>query len=174
MPSLLCSPTQSFPDSASPLAIGLQSLIETIVLPDAQWVIQNQDMNNLIVYKVSCEPSSSLVIIHSVRIKEDLTWSLSVHGFLVDSLKCGLLSDIPESMCQSSLVKLLNLLDKCNVCPGNPDSGFVEMAEAKKGQLMSKDRRNVIARVDSFSPVFCGGKLHAKTVRVSTCAVLAD
>ncbi len=118
MPSLLCSPTQSFPDSASPLAIGLQSLIETIVLPDAHWVIQNQ-------YKVSREPSSSLVITHSVRIKEDLTWSLSVHGFPVDSLKCGLLSDIPESMCQSSLVKLLNLLDKCNVCPGNPDSNII-------------------------------------------------
>ncbi len=100
VPSLLCSPTQSFPDSVSPLAIDLQSLIETIVLPDAHWVFQNQDMNHLIVYKVSREPSSSLVITHSVRIKEDLTWSLSVHGFLVDSLKCGLLSDIPESMCQ--------------------------------------------------------------------------
>ncbi len=183
----MCSPTPSslsYPDSAScsvmsavsgpPLAVGFQSLMRDFVLPDAHWAIQSQGMNNLALYKVSTEPSSSLVITHSVRIKEDLTWSLSIHGFLVDSSRCRVLSGIPEHMCPSSLEKLLKLLDKCNVCPGNPDDRFVEMVEAKKGQLMSKDGKTVTATVDSFSSVFCIGKIHAKTVRVSTCELLAD
>lgn len=139
----MCSPTPSslsFSDSASgiatsavsspPLAVGLQSLIRSFVLPGAHWAIQSQDMNNVALYKVSTEPSSSLVITHSVRIKEDLTWG---HGFLVDSSRCRLLSEIPECMCPSSLEKLLKLLDKCNVCPGNPDIALLKWLRQKRG-----------------------------------------
>lgn len=172
-------PDFSCPDSApnadiSSLTGDLQTLMRNFVLPGNHWIIQGQGVNNLAVYKISTQPSSLLVITHSVRIKENLSWNLSVHGFQVDSLKCRLLSGIPEKLCPNSLEELLKLLDKCNICPGNPDSGYIEMVEAKRGQLMSKNRQNVTATVDSFSPVFLNGEKYAKTVRVSTCELLVE
>jgi hypothetical protein len=46
------------------------------------------------------------------------------------------------------------------------------MTEARKGVLMSKDRKSVTATVDDFSPVFEKGVWYEKTVRVSTCEML--
>ena len=75
-------------------------------------------------------------------------------------------------MYAGSLQSLVSLLDKCSVCPGHPDAHFILMAESKKGKLMSKDRRNVVARVDDFTPVTLNGEQYAKTIRVSTCELL--
>ena len=61
-------------------------------------------------------------------------------------MKCGLLSDISKKLCSKSLEQLLNILDKCHKCPGNPDNGYIEMVETKKGQLMSKGRQAVTAK----------------------------
>ena len=112
------------------------------------------------------------MITHCVRITEHLTWNLSIHGTQVDSLKCELLAEIPETLNQTSLGKLLELIDSCNVCPGNPDTGYVEMAVARKGQLISKKHDIVTAIVDSFAPVSCRGKLYTNTIRVSSCELL--
>lgn len=158
----------------SSLTGSLEALVRNFVLPSNQWIIKGQGMNNIAVYKTSTHPSSPLVVTHSVRIQENLSWNLFVHGSQVDSLKCTLLTGIPEILSPSSLEEFLKLLDKYNICPGNPDSGYIEMVEAKKGQLMSKNRQNLIATVDSFSPVFLNGEKYAKTVRVSTCELLVE
>jgi len=104
-------------------------------------MVKSQGARTLDIFKLSTQPSSSLVITHSVRIQEDLTWNLSVHGCQVDPLQCGLLASIPENVCLASLKELLKLLDECAVCPGNPDAVYVEMVESKKGKLMSRDRK---------------------------------
>ena len=110
------------------------------------------------------------MITHSVRIAGNLTSNLSVHDFQLDSLKCRLLFDIPETLDRTSLEELVKLIDKCNVCLGNPDTGYIEMVESKKGHLMSKDKKDITSAIDKFSPVCYGDKQYAKTVRVSSCA----
>ena len=84
----------------------------------------------------------------------------------------GLLSDVPEILNHISLEKLLKLIDSCNVCPGNPDRCYIEMIEAKKGRLMSKNGQDISAAIDSFSPVHHSDKQYSKTVRVSSCELL--
>ena len=119
----------------SSLTGSLEALVRNFVLPSNQWIIKGQGMNNIAVYKTSTHPSSPLVVTHSVRIQENLSWNLFVHGSQVDSLKCTLLTGIPEILSPSSLEEFLKLLDKYNICPGNPDSGCIEMVEAKKGAV---------------------------------------
>ena len=141
---------------------NLQTLRNGLILPSS-WTVQYQGVNSLVVYRISAHPSSPLVITHSVRIAGNLTWNLSVHGFQLDSLKCRLLSDIPEK-----------LIDKCNVCLGNPDTGYIEMVESKKGHLMSKDKKDITSAIDKFSLVCYRNKQYAKTVRVSSYDLIVE
>ena len=101
-------------------------------------------MNSLVVHRISAHPSSPLVITHSVGIAGILTWNLSVHGFQLDSLKCRLLSDIPETLDRTSLEEFVKLIDKCNVCLGNPNTGYIEMVGSKKGHLMCPRTRKTL------------------------------
>ena len=109
-------------------------------------------MNSLVVYRISTHPSSPLVITHSVRIAGNPTWNLSGHGFHLDSLKCRLLSDIPETLDRTSLEELVKLIYKCKVCLGNPDTGYIETVESNKGHLMSKDMKDITSAIDKFLP----------------------
>ena len=95
-----------------------------------------------------------------------------MHGSQVDTQRCSALSSVPMKMCSKSLQSLVSLLDKCIICPGHPDAQFIRMAESKKRKLMSRDRKNVVGRVDDFSPVTLNGEQYAKTIRVSTCELL--
>ena len=92
-----------------------------------------------------------------------MSMSLSVHGHPI-TMEHDFLSNVPMILSEESLQELLQLLDRCSVCPGNSDEHYVLMAESmKRGELTSRDRKTVIARVDDF---------FKKTVRVSTCEVL--
>ena len=44
---------------------------------------------------------------------------------------------------------MLSLLDNSVVCPGDPDEQFMEMAKAKKGNLLSRDGKRVESDDDS-------------------------
>lgn len=57
---------------------------------------------------------------------ESLSWNLS-DGFQLDLLNCGLLSDIPGTLNRTSLEKLLKIVYKCSIYPGNPDQCYIEM-----------------------------------------------
>ena len=127
---------------------GFQSLLTNLVLPAKHWTIQNEVTSHVLVYILS-DHSSSLVNTHCVRIKDDLTWTLLVHGIEVCAQKCGLLS---KYLCQYSLVEFLNLLDSLKVSPGHPDKEFVEMVESKKGRLTSKKGKRINAQ---FFACFC-------------------
>ena len=52
------------------------------------------------------------------------------------------------------------------------DEEYVPMVESVKGRMMSQDRKNIIAKIDDFSPVMLNGKHFPKTVHVMTCEVL--
>ena len=60
------------------------------------------------------------------------------------------------------------------MCPGHPDKNFVEMLIAKKGKIMSKNGKDVVATIDSAVPVLLNGDIYAQTVRKSSCEVLTN
>ena len=78
-------------------------------------------------------------------------------------------SSIPHTIDYNSLLHLLHLLDKLNVCPGNPDTKFVSMAEACKGKFFATNS-DAKAYLDKF-PVRLNGRLYQATVRTSSCSL---
>ena len=74
---------------------------------------------------------------------------------------------------KSYVQQLLSLLDNSMVCPGHPDEQFMEMAKAKKGNLLSRDGK-VVVRVDDYSPVMLNGDTYQATLRFHNCEVLVS
>ena len=62
-------------------------------------------------------------------------------------------------------------MDKCTVCPGNPEKRFVEMADSQKGQFKDSHGR-VTVQVDDDFLVRLNGTIYHRTVRTSTCSIL--
>ena len=89
-------------------------------------------------YKIiDSDHTQPLAISHDIVIFSDCTWVLHVHGHKVDSTLCPLLGSIPSTLSTKSLVAFLQLLDRLNVCVGQPDSRFVTMVQQKNDTIMS-------------------------------------
>lgn len=97
-----------------------------------------------------------------------------VYGHHVSSSRCIPLSSIPDKLDQDSLKLLLSKPDCSKVCPKHPDHNFVEMLLSKKGKVMSRDGKDVVASIDSSVPVNLNGDIYTHTVRRSTCEILTS
>lgn len=172
--SSIPQPSSRQPSPVSNPVLGCQTLLQSTLskvrLPNASWINQASGLDHVAICKVSDQPSSSrqtldLVITFCVIVRNDLSWSLSVHGHQIDLEQQSnrFLSNVPMILSEESLQELLLLLDRCSVCPGNPDNQYILMVEAMKGKLMSLDRKTIIASVDDF---------FEKTIRVSNCELL--
>ena len=114
--------------------------------------------------KILSSPSSSnqpLIVSHSLLINKDFTWTLHVLGHEIEKHANDLIRDIPDRLNISSFSNLLSLLDSANICPGNSQSHFVEMANSRKGTFMSANKQPV-------------AKLEDSTIRNIDCHVLTD
>ena len=164
------------PTDSEASVTALSDLIDS-PLPSDQWIIQNHLPDNVIICKVSSQYSSdrhSLSVTHCLTINRDLSWTLSVHGMKLDARMCPLLSKVSTKLSKkSSLQQLLYLLENSIVCPGHPDEQFMEMAKAKKGNLLSRDGK-IVASVDDYSPVTLNGDTYQATVRFRDCEVLVS
>ena len=61
----------------------LTSVLGDINLPSSQWIVQGQDRDYIAVCKVSDQPclsTQSIVVTHCIIIRDDMSWSLLVHG----------------------------------------------------------------------------------------------
>ena len=90
------------------------------------------------------------------------------------STTCTLLSDVPDKVDHESLRTLVGKLEDGRVCPGHPDTHFVEMVIAKKGTLTSSDGKEVVAALDSTASVELNGEVHTQTVRHRSCEILTN
>ena len=88
---------------------------------------------------------------------------------------CPLLSKISTKLSKKSSYNscVLSLLDNSVVCPGDPDEQFMEMAKAKKGNLLSRDGK-LVARVDDYSPVMLNGDTYQVQRTVSDISILVS
>ena len=82
-----------------------------------------------------------MVISHCLCICSDLTWEAHVYGHKLSPTNDAIspLSSVPPKLDQQSLTSLLQLMDKCRVCPGNPEKHFLAMDDSRKGKFKAGD-----------------------------------
>ena len=108
-----------------------------MLLPSQLWCLRKKEsLDGIMIYKASEQASPALVplkITHCITIKGDLSWGLSIHGYLVNKNRCRLLSEFLDHLTQATLHKLLSFVEKCKVCPSYPDLKFVKWLKKGKG-----------------------------------------
>ncbi len=108
----------------------LESIKRSLCLPR---MIQKADPYvKLQIYKLTSTPSTSLVVTHCLTISSDLSWSLFVQNQEITSDKCPLLFGIPDHLTSESATSFLKVIDKLEVCAGQPDLKFVEFIQSQK------------------------------------------
>ncbi len=91
---------------------------------------------------------SSFAVSICITVNNNFSWNVSVNGVKTQPQNCGVLKRYPTIIDVHTLQLLIANVDKCIVYPGNPDRNFVEIAEAKKGELKAKNGVNIAARLD--------------------------
>ena len=120
-----------------------------------------------------CKLSNSSVqptVSHSIVIESDFSWKVYMYGHEVKIADCSSFEHIPDHLDSTSLQKLMLAADACTICPGNPDSHFVTMCEARKDQFVSV-KGEVTAYNDKNCIIDFGGKQYSRTVRTSNCSI---
>ena len=149
------TPCMSLPPAVSDQAQQedpLTTLHAAIVL-NPQWVDRSSLPDKIIVCKLS-DANDLPSVTHSIMVNGDLSWKITVHGQCVPS-NCSLLSHVPSKLTVKSFKSLLSIVDTCSVCPGHPDPHFINLLEAKKGKLLSKDGSEV-AIIDKHGVILNG------------------
>lgn len=138
------------------------------------WIVQTP-CPNIQLCIVSDQSSSSkqpLKVTHSLTVHEDMTWEVFVFGHKVNCIHTPL-SIIPQHLNADSLLRLLKLVEKSTVCPGNPDMRFVELVSSRKGKRIMSGSGTLKAYVDDGFDVVMDGKVFCSTVRTAACTILS-
>ena len=96
----------------------------------------------------ACSSNQPLVVSLSLTINEDFTWKLFVLGQQLEKQMNTLLCDIPYHLDVVSFSNLYSVLDSANICTGNSQSHFVDMANSRKGMFLSASKQP-IARLET-------------------------
>ena len=156
------------PDQRQPLLM----LCTNLTLPPS-WNCQTPTETCVRFYKLLCIPSTSkqpVKISHTITVNSDLTWNVFVHNHEVKS-DCSALQTIPQVLDINSLKKLIELVNKLQICAGHPDSSFLSFCRAKKGKFTSKDGHEV-AHIDSYLPIRLNGQIYPEAIRTTACEIL--
>ncbi len=106
-----------------------------------------------------------------ITIGPDFTWKVHVHGKEVNCCSTAF-QHIGDQLEPASLQVLVDTVDQCMICPGNSESQFVSLVEARKGSV-KKSNGDVSAYIDNSLPFSDpAGELSYKTVRSAQCALL--
>ena len=171
------SPQQTAPEVPPPQSpMTLKMLYDALPAPLAPlWTSQYIDKDKqLRLCKLNSHSSTShqnLVITHEVCVREDFTWSVSIHGKNLQHIPNAPLSDIPSILTSPDLHKLICTLDVATICPGNPDDQYAPMVTAHKDVFMSA-KGEEMARLETGFPVTLNGDVYYRTIRTTQCSLL--
>ena len=130
------------------LQIGIQQLFTGIhLLPF--WNNQST-MQFVHVCKIdngSSNPTAATVTKY-ITITEYLKWSVNVHGHKLNAGKCKALWNVHDMITtKPALSTLIRQIDSLIVCPGNPDSHFLALADAR---IFHSPSKGAVALIDSL------------------------
>ena len=120
---------------------------------------------------LQCHP----VLTHSIVVDEITgQWKLYVHGKEVNLTECQTLKALANPVTHVGMVmSVINAVDAMRVCPGHPESDFVEMLKQKKGVIKSANGV-VVARLDDYACVYVDRIAYDVTVRSKNCVLLTS
>ena len=127
------SPKRAIKRSPKKTTPTISSLHKVMELPQPWYDHTKPDLDAIRLCKVTDTASSSsqpLLITHTIIVN---TWKLFVHNREVQ--KCSALSCIPSMLDEASMIRLLKLVDKLNICSGHPETKFVTFVDYKKGTI---------------------------------------
>ena len=102
-------------------------------------------------------------------VKPDWTWTVYINGHLVDQSVPPITSIPPCSTGETAVV--LQKINTLKICPGNPETRYVAVAENKKNkQFVSHSK----AYIDSGFCVEFNGNSYPATVRSTNCHLLTE
>lgn len=138
------------------------------------WVDQTR-LEKIRLSKLSDGPSSSSqppAVTRSLTINSDLSWKAFLYGHEVKCLSHSPLNSIPNILGPDSLQQLVQFLDSCHLCPGNPDKHFLAMCDERKGKFFSV--RNEVTAYEDSCTVYLDGERYNRTIRTSDCSIMVS
>ena len=144
--------------------------VESIQLPSSSWSSHHSGRVIKICKIQSC--GSSMKVTHSLSINSDGTWEIYVHGHQLSPSCTLVLASVPSVLTtQQSVESLLKVLNEANICPGHPDTEWVEFVKSCRGQIFTGSGEK-LADIDSFSPIVVKDACYDETVRPTSCEIL--
>ena len=124
--------------SPAPFAV-IKSSLSFVESPWCELSGTDQQTNQIKLCRIGSQPSVStqpLLVTHTIVINDDCTWKLTVYGHEI-SPTCGVLSSIPQHLTACKLQEMVKVLAEINICPGNHDASFIELARSRKGKFFT-------------------------------------
>ena len=84
--------------------------------------------------------SPVMSITKSLIVMRDRSWIVHVNDLLIPA-SCPAIKDIPKNLSTESFINLLDRLQKCKICIGNPDNYLVSLCEERKGKFLSVKKK---------------------------------
>ena len=169
------SQLQSESTNTSLLATVKDQLGPDLVLP-SRWTDVSGDSQELrlcvVTHQGAADAPCPLVISHSVVVDTSRSWKVHVHGHLVDTTAIPLLADTPSTLDGSSTTSLLQKISRLNICAGNPDPKFIDLAKTRKNAQFLSASKSVVAYLDRSACVSVNCQYYAVTVRCTKCHLL--
>ncbi|KAL5457434.1 hypothetical protein EMCRGX_G034693 [Ephydatia muelleri] len=152
--------------------IGIQQLSTGIYLPPLWSNQSSMQFVHFCKIEHGSSNQTAATVTKSVTINEDLSWSVNVHGHKLIAGKCNALCCVKDKITtKAALSRLVHQIDSLSVCSGNPDSHFLELADARKG-IFHSPSKNMVAFIDSFFPVMFEDEMYSRTLRCNECELL--
>lgn len=123
----------------------LSSILKSEVLPSGWIQFDASDPNHLVLAFLSY--SSTLISSqYIIKINRDFTWQITSFGSEVSINNCQALSQAPyQFQSVAEVHDLINLIDKCHLCLGNPVDDFRALVDAHDGREF-KDATGILVK----------------------------
>ena len=113
-----------------------------------------------------------IIILHLLLIRSDLTWQLHTVNHLVP-IKCSALSQYPSVLSDKTTLNLIRAIDESNICTGNFDKRFIELANGKRGNFTTFSG-SCVATLEEKVAFIVNGEEFYSTVRHVDCEILTS
>ena len=95
----------------------------------------NISEEQLNLYKLGTSPSTTVVLFNLI-VTYDFNWNLYYLGKSIGISRCSFLNDSPALLNNtSSVIRVLEKIDNCRVCTGNPDEKFDVLVNSREGNF---------------------------------------
>ena len=116
------------------------------------------------------ELHAPMVVLRLFLINKDLQYQIYIARHLVPS-QSSVLSKLPSTVSADAAVHMINAICTANICVGNFDDQFIDLAHMKKEKFLSCNGQ-VIAYLDESFCFEVNGTMHGSTIRHTNCEIL--